>query len=398
VNAPIDVASSTDARKRAFGIFAAVIALVAVGWGFYWYANVSHYEATDDAYVAGDVVQITSEVPGTVSAVHADDTQAVKRGAALVELDPADGKAAVDSAEAALAHAVRTVSGYFAEYAQAEAELKIREVAAARIERDLARRKPLVEGGAISTEELAHARDAAEEAASAVASAKARVQTLEVQIQGTTVPTHPMVQSAIANLRTAQLALRRTRIVSPIDGQVAKRNVQIGARIAPGAPLMSVVGLGEVWIDANFKEVQIKRLRVGQPVTIKTDTYGSDVTFHGTVAGLAAGSGGAFSLLPPQNASGNWIKIVQRVPVRIRLDAREVAEHPLRLGLSTDVRVDVSSTQGPLVTGDVRGGSTPPTLETSVDPASEARIQTIVSGNSVGPAPAVPVPGKHKKR
>ena len=369
------------ARRRAFAVFGAVLLVATLAWTVYWLAT-RHFESTDDAYVAGDVLQVTSEVPGTIVAVRADDTQTVRRGDVLVELDPADARIAVAAAEAELAQTVRDVSALFAQEAQRRAELAEREAALARGTHDYARREPLLADGAVSSEDVAHAHEAIDELRAAAGAARAAHDTLASQIEGTTIATHPRVLAAAATLRTATLALRRTRIVAPSDGVVARRAAQIGERVAPGAPLLAVVSLDSVWIDANFKEVQLRRIRVGQPVTVRTDVYDSDVEFHGKVAGLAAGSGSAFALLPAQNASGNWIKIVQRVPVRIALDPAEVRAHPLRIGLSTVVRVDVSDRSGPVAATDVRGGAQAPPLDGAEDPAIETRIRDIVAANS----------------
>ena len=378
-------AAPTDrgqARRRGFLIFGVVLLAVAIAWAVYWFVALRHYETTDDAYVAGDVVQITSEVPGTVTAVRVDDTQSVRTGDALVDLDPADARLAVANAEAELARAVRDVSALYAQDAQLRAELAEREVTLARGARDYERRLPLLADGAVSSEELAHAKEAVDELREAVSAARAQRATLAAQIDGTTVATHPRVLAAAANLRTAGLALRRTRITAPVAGVVARRSAQIGERVAPGAPLLAVVPLDGVWIDANFKEVQLRRIRVGQPVTVRVDIYDGDTEFHGKVVGLAAGSGSAFALLPAQNASGNWIKIVQRVPVRILLEPAEIKSHPLRIGLSTVVQVDVADTSGPLVASDVRGGARPLTAATAEDPGLELRIRDIIATNS----------------
>ena len=374
-----------QARRRGFLIFGVVLLAVAIAWALYWFVRLRHYETTDDAYVAGDVVLITSEVPGTVTSVRVDDTQTVNSGDPLVELDPADARIAVASAEAELARAARDVSALFAQDAQLRAELAEREVTLARSSRDYERRLPLLADGAVSSEELAHAKEAVDELRDAVSAARAQHATLAAQIDGTTVASHPRVLAAAANVRNARLALRRTQIAAPLTGVVARRSVQIGERVAPGAPLLAVVPLDGVWIDANFKEVQLRRIRVGQPVTVHADVYASDIEYHGKVAGLGAGSGSAFALLPAQNASGNWIKIVQRVPVRILLDAAEVKSHPLRIGLSTVVQVDVADASGPLVASNVRGGARPPTAATAEDPAVDARIREIIASSSRGP-------------
>jgi membrane fusion protein, multidrug efflux system len=387
-------AGDPPARRRAFLLFGTTLLVIAIAWASYWFWAQRHYESTDDAYVAGDVLQITSEVPGTIVAVAADDTQTVHGGDVLVELDAADARIAVATAEAELARAVREVAALFAQEAERRAVVAEREAALARSTRDYERRQPLLADGAVSSEDLAHAADAVEEIRAALAAARAQHDTLAAQIRGTTVATHPRVLVAAASVRNAYLALRRTRIAAPVTGVVARRSAQIGERVAAGAPLLAVVPLESVWVDANFKEGQLRRLRVGQPVTVRTDVYDGDVKFHGRVAGLAAGSGSAFALLPAQNASGNWIKIVQRVPVRIVLDPAEVRAHPLRIGLSTLVRVDVADRSGPLVAAEVRGGAQPASLATTEEPVVDARVREIIAANdhSLAAAGARPAP------
>ena len=388
-------------RQRALWIFAAILLLAALAWLGYWIVYQRHFESTDDAYVAADIIQVTSEVAGTVTAVHADDTQSVRRGDLLVELDPADANLGVAAAEAELAQAVRDVSAQFARETQLRADLAVRQLMLERARRDLQRREPLTADGAVSEEELAHARDTVAEQEAAVAAARSALDTLVAQVRGTSVATHPQVLRAEAALRNALLALRRTRLLAPITGTVAKRSVEIGERIGPGTSLLALVSLGEVWVDANVREVQVGRIRIGQAVTVRSDAYGSGVTYHGRVAGLAAGSGSAFALLPAQNASGNWIKIVQRVPIRVSLDPEEVRAHPLRVGTSIVARIDVSDASGAQDGGSAGpappapAGASPATaaaapaapaaLAAAEDPAIEPRIREIVTANS-GPA------------
>ena len=368
-------------RQRAMLIAGTVLLLGALAWGGYWLLYQSHYESTDDAYVAADIVQINSLVPGTVIAVHADDTQTVRQGDLLVELDPSDAAIGVAGAESELAQAVRSVSAQYAREAQLRSELALRELSLQRAQHDLQRRLPLAEEGAVSAEEVTHARDTVAELSAAVAAAQSELSGLQAQVRGTTVTTHPQVLHAAAALRSAALAMRRTHLYAPVTGIVAKRSVQIGQRIVPAAPLMALVPLQDAWIDANLREVQLERIRVGQPAAVTADTYGSDIEYHGRVAGLAAGSGSAFALLPAQNASGNWIKIVQRVPVRISIDPAELLAHPLRVGTSTHVRIDLGDRSGPVVSSTVR--RTPQeTLTVSDDPEVAARIQQIIAANS----------------
>ena len=374
---PTSTAAAT--RQRAFTVFGVVLVALALCWGAYWFLMLRHYESTDDAYVAGDVIPLTSEAPGTVIAVHADDTQGVAAGELLVELDPADARVAVGAAEATLARTAREIGALYAQQLQAVAELHARQLSLERARNDLARREPLRAEGAVSSEELAHANDAVSELRSAVAAAAAQVAALDAQLGGSSLATQPRVLEAAAAVRNATLALRRTRILAPASGIVAKRSVQVGQRVASGTPLLAIVSLREVWIDANFKEVQLRRLKVGQPVAVRADVYGSDVAFHGRIAGLAAGSGSAFALLPAQNASGNWIKIVQRLPVRIALDPKELVARPLRVGLSTVVEVDVADGSGPAAAGAPVRALPAPQIATLEDPATEARIRQIVA-------------------
>jgi membrane fusion protein (multidrug efflux system) len=293
-------------------------------------------------------VAITARENGTVLALHADNTQTVRRGQLLVEIDPITTRVALDAAEADLARTIRNVRTEFAKVDQTRAQLSEAHTALALAQSDYRRRASA--GNAVSTEELSHARDAVASAEASVTAAESALVEAQAAVQGAKISNNPDVLAAIAKVRQAAIAFAHMNLYAPVDGEVAQRTVQLGQQIAPGTPLMAVVPLHAVWVDANFKEAQLARMRVGQPVTITTDIYGGKVEFHGKVVGLGAGSGNAFALLPPQNASGNWIKIVQRVPVRIALDPHELDNHPLRVGLSAAVRVDVSDDSGPVVT------------------------------------------------
>jgi membrane fusion protein (multidrug efflux system) len=359
-----------------------VVVLSGFGYLGYWFFDGRYYESTDDAYVNGDVVQVTSEIPGTVIALNADDTQLVHAGQSLLELDPADAKIAEANAEADLARAVRQVRGLFAQGKELRAQIDQREQAERTADDDLKRRGGLIADGAISAEELSHARDAVTTTRANVAAARQQLSQTVAQIDGTTIADHPQVLAAAAAVRNAALALHRTELTSPVSGVIAKRSVQVGQRVAAGSPLLAVVPLDDVWVDANFKEGQLERMRAGQPVTVHTDLYGRDVSYHGHVVGIAAGSGNAFALLPSQNASGHWIKIVQRVPVRILLDPKELKAHPLRVGLSTTVRVDLHDTSGPLMTMAVRNVPQPTQQSAGNDPAVGARIAEIIADNA----------------
>jgi membrane fusion protein (multidrug efflux system) len=380
--APAANGNGNGARKRGLLILAAVVVLAGIGYSAYWLTVGRYYESTDDAYVASDIVQITSEVAGTVLGVQVDDTQNVERGQVLVELDPADANIAVSAAEAELARTVRQVRALYSQADQLRAQIAERQTDLKKAQNDYARRQALVADGAVSGEELAHAQDTIAQTRASLQAAQRQLEATLAQIEGTTLEDHPNVLAAAAKLRDASLALRRTTIRSPVSGTIAKRGVQLGQHVNAGAPLLAVVPLDDVWIDANFKESQLKSVRVGQPVTVHADIYGKDVEYQGTVAGLAAGSGSAFALLPAQNASGNWIKIVQRVPVRITLDPEQLKQSPLRVGLSMHAEIEVRDTSGPLVASQVR--NTPQPLQKSVgeDTGIEQRIAEIIHQNS----------------
>ncbi|MGN2243499.1 efflux RND transporter periplasmic adaptor subunit [Frateuria sp. GZRR33] len=339
-------------NKRGFLLRAlgAVVLLALIGWGLWYYFDGRWYEGTDDAYVNGNIVQITPQIPGTVVSIGADDGDRVKAGQTLIKLDPSNAQVALAEAKANLASTVRKVRGLYSTVSGAQADVAARRVAVAKAQADYNRRRDLAKSGAISAEELAHARDELTAAQSALAAATQQYQTSKVLVDDTVVASHPDVQTAAAKLRAAYLDAMRTTIVAPVDGYVAKRSVQLGQRVAPGTPLMAVVPLNGVWIDANFKETQLTDMRIGQPVEIHADVYGGDVTYKGMVQSLGVGTGSAFSLLPAQNATGNWIKIVQRVPVRVVFaDPGQLEKHPLRIGLSTDVTVNLHNQQGPML-------------------------------------------------
>ncbi len=373
------------ARRRAFIILGGVIVVGGLVWLASWLLLAKGYESTDDAYINSDLVQITSEVPGTVLSVRVDDTQSVDRGTVLAELDPADAKVATAAAEAQLARAVRSVRGLFAQRDQLQAQIVQRQSDVKRALDDVQRRQGLLADGAVSGEELSHSRDALAGAQAALDGARQALNATEAQIQGTTIETHPQVLDAEAAVRNAALALRRAQLKAPVAGVVVRRSVQVGQRVAAGAPLMGLVPLDDVWVDANFKEGQLRDIRVGQPVTLHADIYGHQVQFRGKIAGLSAGSGSAFALLPAQNASGNWIKIVQRVPVRIVIDPQDLKSHPLRVGLSMTVKVDVRDTSGPVMATQVRTVAQPEAISEGDDPQIEARIDSIVAQNAGAP-------------
>ena len=398
MNTPDDTNKASPRNSRRWlllSIIGGAFLLIGAAYTLYW-ANVLRYkQSTDDAYVNGNVVQITPQISGTVVSIGADDTQFVKAGQPLVRLDQADAKVALDQSEAQLAKTVREVRNMFATSAQLRAAVEIRQSDLAMAQKDLARRERLSNSGAISTEELQHARDTVRGAEAALMSAQQQLAGNQARIDGTTLENHPDVRNASAAVRNAYLGYSRTVLPAPVSGFVARRAVQLGQRVGPGAALMSVVPLDQVWVDANFKEPQLATMRVGQPVTLTADLYGGSFRYHGKVAGFGAGTGSAFALLPAQNATGNWIKIVQRVPVRIALDAHEIAEHPLQIGLSMKAEVSVRDGSGarlPQMAHNAPAYATD--VFHSVDEAADARVQEIIAANDSLDGVAKHVTGK----
>ena len=370
------------ARKRWLSIAAGVFVLIGAAYGAYWALALRYDQSTDDAYVSGNVVQITPQIAGTVVKIGADDTQFVKAGDTLVELDPADAKIALEQADAKLAKTVREVRGLFATTAQLKAAVDVRNADVARATEDLNRRQRLAASGAVSGEELQHARDALTSARAAQAAAQQELAATEARTDRTAVASHPDVLAAAAQVHDAYLDVARTQLPAPVSGFVAKRSVQLGQRVAPGTTLMAIVPLDQVWVDANFKEPQLATMRIGQGVTLKADLYGSKIVYHGTVSGFGAGTGSAFSLLPAQNATGNWIKIVQRVPVRIALDPHELAEHPLQIGLSMQVDIDTHQRDGVRLPQQTKPATAYRTdVYDTVDAAAAQRIRSIIAAN-----------------
>lgn len=367
------------ARRRALIVLAVVVVAALVIWSIFHLLLATPSEETDDAYVAGDIVTITARDPGTVTALHADNTQSVRAGQPLIDLDPVTADVNLAAAAAELARAVRATRADFDRVGESGASVVQAAAQLSRAEADYARRRGAASEGAISGEELAHAADELKVARASLALARSRQAQARSTVAGTSVETNPAVLAAIAAYRRAAIVRGHMHIVAPIDGVVAQRSAQVGQQIAAGTPLMAVVPMNRLWVDANFRETQLKDLRIGQPATIVADVYGDDVAYHGRVIGVGAGSGNAFALLPPQNASGNWIKIVQRVPVRIALDPKELAANPLRVGLSVMATVDTRDRGGARLAG---AAATPyrGTIATA-DPQVEARIRQIVAAN-----------------
>ncbi len=368
-------------RKRLLLRLALVFFLLAVGYAVYWVIVARFAETTDDAYVTGNAVSVIPQIAATVVSIDADETDLVRQGQSLVQLDDTDTRIALEQAKANLAQSVRMVRQMFDNVGRLRATVHLRETQVARTREDLARRETLIASQAVSREDLEHARIAFEGAQAALNVAQHELRAASALVAGTTIERHPLVEEAKARVRAAYVAWERRKVLAPVTGYVAKRSVQVGQRVVPGAALMAIVPLDQLWVDANFKEDQFSDIRIGQPVTMTADLYGSSVRFHGRVVGVGAGTGSAFALLPPQNASGNWIKIVQRIPVRISMDPRELAKNPLRIGLSMKVSIDTHNRSGDILAKTPTSQivySTP--VYTNVT-AADKLIRSIISAN-----------------
>jgi membrane fusion protein (multidrug efflux system) len=350
---PAAPAGASDKRRRVLALIALIFLVLGALWAAYWVLFLSTREQTDDAYVNGNKVVISAQISGTVIAVLTDDTQLVKAGQVLVRLDPIDAQTALDRASSALAQAVREVRQQQSTADQYDSAIETRRLELARAQADLAKREPLLAERAIAPEEVRHAREGVELARAALAQAIRQSASSHVLVDGTSVEDNPAVLQSKAAYRDAWIAAQRNAVVAPVTGYVAERSVQLGQHIQAGQALMTVIPLNTLWIDANFKEVQLRHLRPGQPAQVRSDLYGSGHIFHGHIVGMSAGTGAAFALLPPQNASGNWIKVVQRVPVRIQIDDNDLERSPLRVGLSATVTVDTTSRDGPVLAAGV---------------------------------------------
>jgi membrane fusion protein (multidrug efflux system) len=389
-------AASNPTRKRALVTLASIVVIAGLGWTAYEWGVASHYESTDNAYVQGNVIQITPQIGGTVMAILADDTDFVKAGQALVKLDPADAQVALDQSRANLAQTVRQVRTLYANNASLSAQITLRESDVARAQTDIARatddlnrRQALVGNGAVSKEEFNHAqtqlatgKNTLAAAQAGVAAAKEQLLSNQSMTDGIPIDQHPSVMVAAAKLREAYLATQRAALPAPVDGYVARRTVQLGQRVAAGTPLMAIIPLNQLWVDANFKEVQLRHIRIGQPVQLTADIYGKKVDYKGTVTGLGMGTGAAFALLPAQNATGNWIKVVQRVPVRVALDAAQVAQNPLRVGLSMEATVDVSNKDGKMLADAPRSAALVQTnVYEALDAGAAEEVRQVIAAN-----------------
>lgn len=374
--APQQPVNKKGKRKRALILLTLLFVIVGVAYGSYWFLVLRHFEETDDAYVAGNQVQIMSQVSGSVTKVWADNTDYVQQGDVLVTLDQTDAQQAFEKAQTELASSVRQMRQLMINNKQLQANIDIRKTTLSQAQTDLSRRVPLGSANLIGREELQHAKDAVTSAQAALNVAIQQYNANQAMILGTKLEDQPTVRQAATDVRNAWLALQRTKIVSPMSGYVSRRSVQPGAQISPTTPLMAVVPASNLWVDANFKETQLAHMRIGQPVTVISDIYGDDVEYTGKVVGLDMGTGSAFSLLPAQNATGNWIKVVQRLPVRIELDANQLAKHPLRIGLSTLVKVNTTNRDGQILASQVR---TTPAYESNAREISLAPVNTLIN-------------------
>lgn len=377
------MSAESSSRHKQLLLLSLFFVAVALGAGIWWFKMLYGSETTDDAYVAGNVVPVMPQVAGNVITLHVEDTQLVKAGMPLVEMDPTDAKLALLRAETQLAQTLRQVQQQMAELKQFDATIALRQAELDRVAGDQHRREVLGMTNAVGKEEVLHARQSVIAGQAALQVAIQQRKALSAKLQNTPLAEQPEVRHAAELVRQAWLDLQRMTILSPVNGVIAKRSVQVGSHVAVGTPLMAVVPLDQLWVDANFKEVQLEKFRIGQPVELQADLYGDKFTYHGEVEGLAAGTGGVFSLLPAQNATGNWLKVVQRLPVRIKLRADELQQHPLRLGLSMLVTVDVSNSDGPLLTEAKPKATLATTQSLNVDlRGADERVARIIAENS----------------
>jgi membrane fusion protein, multidrug efflux system len=315
----------------------------------YWLFWGRFEKYTNDAYVGGNEVRITPQIPGIITSIYTDDNDFVEKGQMLVELDETDATLFLRAQEAELANRVREVVQLFEKRDELKAQVVVREAEVIRALLDYEHRRDLVRLGGVSKEDFEHAEIALAVSRAELVLAQHQYRAAVAEVENTTVETHPLVTRAKESLYAAWVNLKRCRLIAPVDGMIAQRRAQVGQQISPGETLLWIIPFDEIWVDANYKEVQLARLRIGQKAEVTSDLYGRKVVYHGTVQGIAGGTGSVFSLLPPQNATGNWIKIVQRLPVRIELDPEEIKSHPLRLGLSMEVTVDTRDLSGRVI-------------------------------------------------
>lgn len=382
-------------KRRIFlTLFTVVIVILALIYGVYWWKVARFYEETDNAYVNGNIVPITSQIAGTIIAVKADDTQFVSTGQVLIELDPIDSFVAYEQAKANLAETIRAAQQLFINNHGLKATIVDRKAILEKARHDLQRRKEAISYGAVSEEELTHAQDSLTSARAALIEAQSALLSNQALTANTDLEQHPRVLAAASQLRRAYIDYIRTKIRAPVSGEVSKRSAQIGQRIAAGTQLMAIIPLEQVWVDANFKEKQLRNMRIGQPVILTADIYGSAIEYHGKITGFSAGTGSAFSLLPAQNATGNWIKVVQRLPVRIGLDPKELQEHPLRIGLSMDVTVDIHDTSGQFVSQSAESPVYQTPVYDNISKEADAEVKRVITDNILKTSKLTPTDSK----
>lgn len=338
--------NKSQQRKKGLSIFILLLLLIAIGSAAYWFFFIKGFEETEDAYVSGNQVMVSAQVAGNISKINVDNMDPVQAGDVLLELDDTNTKLSFEQTKSNLANAVRQISQLNYTVKQLKSAVRANEITLAQAQGNLNRRVQLVKDGAIDKESFQHAKEAVELAKANLTTSQNQLEANQALLLDGPLSEQPQIQSAVSNLKQAWLNLERTKIRSPIKGYVARRNAQVGQAVSVGGALMAVVTTDQMWLDANFKETQLTHMRIGQSAEIHFDLYGKDKTFNGKVVGIEMGTGSAFSLLPTQNATGNWIKVVQRVPVRIQLDPQQLAENPLRIGLSATVKVNVTDSQG----------------------------------------------------
>ena len=343
---PTSLNNKSQQRKKGLSIFILLLLLIAIGSAAYWFFFIKDFEETEDAYVSGNQVMVSAQVAGNIAKINVDNMDPVQAGDVLLELDDTNAKLSFEQAKNNLANAVRQVSQLNYTVKQLKSAVRANEITLAQAQGNLNRRVQLVKDGAIDKESFQHAKEAVELAKANLTTSQNQLEANQALLLDGALSEQPQIQSAVSNLKQAWLNLERTKIRSPIKGYVARRNAQVGQAVSVGGALMAVVTTDQMWLDANFKETQLTHMRIGQSAEIHFDLYGKDKTFNGKVVGIEMGTGSAFSLLPTQNATGNWIKVVQRVPVRIQLDPQQLAENPLRIGLSATVKVNVTDSQG----------------------------------------------------
>jgi membrane fusion protein (multidrug efflux system) len=396
-SAPAPAAPASSSRRPL--ILLALGALVLVAWGVYYLLIGRYHVTTEDAYVNGNLARLTPQVSGIVIGIDTDETQFVRRGQVLVRLDPRDTDVALAQAKANLAQTVRDVAQLFTEELRDAAAVQTQEIQLSQANQDLERDQPLIAVHGVSQETVQHEQNTVHGAQAALRQAEATLASTRAAITGTTPASHPRVLQAEANLRNAWLAAARTRVVAPVSGYVVRRAVQLGQQVTAATEMLAILPVESVWIDANFKENQLRGIRIGQPVSVSADMYGSHVHYHGRVLGLTAGTGSALAVLPAQNASGNWIKIVQRLPVRIGLDPHELQNHPLFLGLSTSIDVDVHDASGAALS---RQPAWPAALDTDVyadqEAGADAAISAILEANLGHMTADAAPPGRGRQR